>query len=191
MPDASCKNVYLLLLDLPAVAPRCAGFWGSVVNRPINRWALVWRKSRLKLIENKKNDLIWLLIHRVVRVRYALKSWKIIKNDKCTVCNQRETIEHCFIECRRVVRVWHDFSCILSRLLDYPFVLSSSSAFYPSSKAQSSTGISLSNRPFSEMAAENLIMSKLKTNTSTRKSVLNLVTLPSFSISGEISAEKM
>ena len=31
----------------------------------------------------------------------------------------------------------------------------------------------------------------LKTNTSTRKSILKLVTLPSFSISGEKSAEKM
>ena len=47
------------------------------------------------------------------------------------------------------------------------------------------------NRPFSKMAAENLNNSKLKTNTSTRKSTLTLVTLPSFSISGEISAEKM
>ena len=41
------------------------------------------------------------------------------------------------------------------------------------------------------MAAENLNKSKLKTNISTRKSILNLVTLPSFSILGEISAEKM
>ena len=41
------------------------------------------------------------------------------------------------------------------------------------------------------MAAKNLNTSKLKTNTSTRKSILDLVTLPSFSISGEISAEKM
>ena len=47
------------------------------------------------------------------------------------------------------------------------------------------------NRPFSKMAAENLSKSKLKTNTSTRKSILNLVTLPSFSISGKISAGKM
>ena len=35
------------------------------------------------------------------------------------------------------------------------------------------------------------LFQKLKTNTSTRKSTLTLVTLPSFSISGEISAEKM
>ena len=48
-----------------------------------------------------------------------------------------------------------------------------------------------SNRPFSKMAAENSNKSKLKTNTSTRKSTLTLVTLPSFSISGVISVEKM
>ena len=47
------------------------------------------------------------------------------------------------------------------------------------------------NRPFSKMAAENLNKSKLKTNTGTKKSTLTLVTLPSFSISGEITAEKM
>ena len=47
------------------------------------------------------------------------------------------------------------------------------------------------NRPFSKMAAKNLNKSKLKTNTSARKSAITLVTLPSFSISGEISAEKM
>ena len=41
------------------------------------------------------------------------------------------------------------------------------------------------------MAAENLNKSKLKMNTSTRKSILNWATLPSFSISGEISAEQM
>jgi len=41
------------------------------------------------------------------------------------------------------------------------------------------------------MAAENLNKSKLKPNTSTRKSTFTLVTLQSFSISGDISAEKM
>ena len=47
------------------------------------------------------------------------------------------------------------------------------------------------NRLFSTMAAENSNKLKLKTYTSTRKSAFTLVTLQSFSISGEISAEKM
>ena len=51
--------------------------------------------------------------------------------------------------------------------------------------------VTMPNRSFSKMAAENLNKSKLKTNTTTRKSTLTLVTLPSISISGEISAEKI
>ena len=41
------------------------------------------------------------------------------------------------------------------------------------------------------MAAENSNKSNLKTNTSTRKSTLTLVNLPSFRISGETSPEKI
>ena len=141
--DLSCKNIYDLLLDLPSAAPRCAGFWLSVVGRPINRWAWVWRKSRLKLIENRKNDLLWLILHRAVRVRYSLKKWGYIDNDKCALCRKTETLEHCFLECPRVVCVWNFFSPLLSRLYSSPFSISSKSIFFPLSEVQSSTGNSL------------------------------------------------
>ena len=48
--DFSCKNLYNLLLDLPSASPRSSGFCAALLKRPINRWAAVWRKSRLKLI---------------------------------------------------------------------------------------------------------------------------------------------
>ena len=90
--DFSCKNLFLLLVVFPDAAPKSAGFWRSVVGRPMNRWASVWRKSRLKLIENKKNDFIWLMIHCVARVRYTLKSWGYIDSDKCAMCSRVETM---------------------------------------------------------------------------------------------------
>ena len=102
--DLSCKSLYLLLLDCPKLTPKSTGFWRAVNGRPINRWAWVRHKSRLKLIENKKNDIIWLLIHRAIRVWYALRKWGYIGNDKCAVCNRVETIEHCLLECPRVVK---------------------------------------------------------------------------------------
>ena len=142
--DLSCKNLYKLLLVCPGVAPRCAGFWGAVVGRPINRWAWVWRKSRLKLIENKKNDLIWLLIHRAIRVRYALMTWGYINSDKCAICNRSETIEHCFLKCPRIVKVWDHFSPLISNFLDSPFSVSPKSVYYPFSFLESSTGVCLS-----------------------------------------------
>ena len=141
--DLSCKSLYLLLLYVPPVAPKSAGFWGSVVGRPINRWAWVWRKSRFKMVENKKNDLIWLLIHRVIRVRYALKRWGCINSDKCAVCNRVETIEHCFLECSRVVKLWNHFSPLLSTLLGSPFSVSPKSIYFPFLCVQPSPGFSL------------------------------------------------
>lgn len=132
LPDnLSCKNIYSLLLVLPSLVPKSAGFWGSVVGRPINQWASAWRKSRFKLCENKKNDILWLILHRAVRVRYSLKSWGYINNDKCAVCDRVETIEHCFLECRRVVRVWSHFSLFISSLAGSPFSVSVSDIFSP------------------------------------------------------------
>ena len=146
LPDIlTCKNLYLLLLCPVSIAPKCSSFWVSVVGRPINRWAWVWRKSSLKLIENKKNDIIWLLIHRVVRVRYLLKSWGYINNDKCALCNRPETIEHCFLECPRVVMVWNHFSPLFGILLDSPFSVFPFSFYYHLSSTQSSVEVSLSN----------------------------------------------
>ena len=101
-------------------------------------------KSRLKVIENRKNDLVWLLIHRAIRVRYALKTWEYIDVDKCTICNRVETIEHCFLECPRVVKLWDHFSHILSTLRDSPLFISPESVYYPFSSAPSSTGLILS-----------------------------------------------
>ena len=61
--DFSCKNLYNLLLELLSASPHSSGFWATSLKRPSNRWASVWRKYRLKLIENKKTDLLWLIMH--------------------------------------------------------------------------------------------------------------------------------
>ena len=143
--DFSCKNIYNLLLELPAVSPLSAGFWVSAVGRPINRWASVWRKSRLKLIENKKNDLVWLILHCAVKVRYSLKVWGYkVKSDKCALCSKPETIKHCFLVCPRSRRVWGFFVPFLTRLEGSTFSPSVSSVLYPFSDSQSSGRVSLS-----------------------------------------------
>ena len=143
--DFSCKNIYNLLLELPAVSPRSAGFWVSAVGHPINRWASVWRKSRLKLVENKKSDLIWLILHRAVKVRYSLKVWGYkVKSGKCALCSKPEKIKHCFLACPRSRRVWGFFAPFLTRLEGSTFSLSASSVLHPFSDSQSSARVSLS-----------------------------------------------
>ena len=139
--DFSCKSIYSLLFDLPRASPKSAVFWGSVVGRPIFRWASVWRKSRLKLIENHKNDLLWLILHNAIRVRYNLKSWGYINSDQCAVCSRVESTKHCFVRCPRVARAWNSFTPFLSRLLGSPFLPSFSSVFFPLVDPLSSPGL--------------------------------------------------
>jgi len=84
-------------------------------------------------------------LHRAVKVRDALKTWVYIENDKCAPCDRVETIEHCFLEWRRVVRVWDHFSPILSRFSVHPFSVSVPSVFYPLSDFQSLPSSSIYN----------------------------------------------
>ena len=141
--DFSCKNLYSLLLDLPSTAPRSSSFWAASLKRPMNWWAAVWRKSRLKLIENKKTDILWLTIHRAIKVRYALKTWGYkLKSDKCALCSQVETIEHCFVFalecalCGGTLRL----ICLASLL---PLSLLTPCIFFPFSSHASSPSFSL------------------------------------------------
>ena len=114
------------------------------LKRPINRWAAVWRKSGLKLIENKETDLLWLIVHRGIKVWYALKTWGYkLKSDKCALCSQVETIEHCFLFSPRVRAVWNCFTPYLSCFSTSPFSVNSSCIFFPFSSCASSSSFSL------------------------------------------------
>ena len=106
----------------------------------IQRGASVWRKSRFKLIENSKSDLIWLFLHRVIRVRDSLKTWGYINNDKCVLCGRVETIEHCLLTCPRATRVWLLFAAMITALTDVPLLPTPLSVLYPLNLHPSTTG---------------------------------------------------
>ena len=139
--DLSSKYLYSLLMEKPVEAPRPAGFWEAAVGRPINRWAWVWRKSRYKFNENKKNDLLWQIIHRAIRVRYSLRIWGYTNNDKCAICSLTETIEHCFLECSRAVAIWNIFSPHISQLANSTFTIATRTIFFPLDESFSSPNV--------------------------------------------------
>ena len=90
----------------------------------------VWRKSRFKLIENRKSDIVWLFLHRVVRVSNSLKTWEYINNDKCALCGRVETIKHCFLTGPRATCVWLLFAPMVTYLTDVPFLPSALSVLF-------------------------------------------------------------
>ena len=91
----------------------------------------MWRKSCFKLIENKKNDLLWLLLHNAVRTRCNLKALGGIDSHCCAVCSRVETNQHYFFDCFQALEVWNFFAPFLSRLQSFPFTPSFPSVLFP------------------------------------------------------------
>ena len=73
---------------------------------------------------------MWLIALRAVKVRHSLRNWDYIPSARCASCSRMETIDHCFINCRRVKPVWAHFVLLLSALLNSPFVPNCSSTFF-------------------------------------------------------------
>ena len=55
-------------------------------------------------------------------MRDTLKTWGYLASDQCFSCPRRETIDHCFLHCPRIKRVWSFFNPYLSRFLKSTFV---------------------------------------------------------------------
>ena len=89
-----------------------------------------WSLVRDDFCENFKNDLLWLIVLRAVKVRDALKNWGYINSDCCASCSRKETIDHCFLNCSRVKAVWSHFSPLLSSLLGVTFLPNCISVFF-------------------------------------------------------------
>ena len=80
-----------------------------------------WLRVRDGFTENYKNDLSWLITLRGIKIRDSLKNWGYIASDRCAVCSRKETIDHCFLNCKRSRAVWVHFAPLLSELIGAPF----------------------------------------------------------------------
>ena len=76
-----------------------------------------WTKVRDGFTENFKNDLYWLIALRGPKVRDSLKNWGYIASDRCAVCDRKESIDHCFLNCKRSRAVWEYFLPLLSKFI--------------------------------------------------------------------------
>ena len=98
-----------------------------------------WSLVRDSFTENFKNDLLWLIALRAVKVRDSLQNWGVTDSGSCASCPLRETTDHCFLNCIRVKRVWARFAPALTLVLGSPFVPNTLTVFFflwPSASAK-------------------------------------------------------
>jgi hypothetical protein len=93
--------------------------WRGILPRGFRlRWSTVWDKQRIR----KEAGLLWRIWHRTVEVN----SWRGIINinivQNCPVCRigARETVLHCFWECKMAKDAWSWGMMIIKALADGP-----------------------------------------------------------------------
>ena len=128
-----CKTLYQKLLSINSSPPILPRQWSQVTGPGFSldgHWSLV----RDPFTENYKNDVFWLIILRGVKVRDSLFNWGCISSGRCASCPRRETIDHCFLNCLRVKRVWLHFVPVLSLLVGKQFVANLLKWYYDQKK---------------------------------------------------------
>lgn len=108
MPDdcsISLRKVYGTLIERSVCPPRCMVFWNNSFWN-VN-WKRVWTVLVENIADNRVSEVRWRIIHRVIKVRQNLKDWGYnVTSTKCASCNEEESIEHCFMTCERLRKVW-------------------------------------------------------------------------------------
>ena len=115
------KKCYSTLLQEKSSSPVIHRYWVFFLSIGFDldrHWSLV----RDGFCQNFKNDLLWLIILRAVKVRDSMKNWGYINSDRCASCPRKETIDHCFLNCPRVKSVSTNFTPILSSLVGVTFL---------------------------------------------------------------------
>jgi len=119
------QDIYKDLLKQIFQIPRPAIRWG--IHNDCH-WETLWERVRQRTSENKKNDLLWAIVHRGIKVRDRLYEWQVTQNRNCATCGKAETISHCFLEFARVKKVWRAFAPLIRAMVG-PFTPNIQSVF--------------------------------------------------------------
>ena len=136
LSPGTCRSGGCIVLYRPILT--LVNYWCEVPGRSLicefsfhdATFRVHWSLIRDGFTENFKNDLLWLIILRVVKVRGSMKNWGYIDSDRCACCSRKETIDHCFLNCSRVKAVWSHISPILTSLLRMTFLSNCLSVFF-------------------------------------------------------------
>ena len=131
LPDdnLNSKVFYNLLLSKESSSPLLSWHWTPVLG-PGFSLSGHWSRVRDDFCENFKEDILWLIVLRGIKVRDSLTRWGYIANPQCSFCGRRETIDHCFLYCSRVKFVWSHFFPLLSQILGREFALTPPVVFF-------------------------------------------------------------
>jgi hypothetical protein len=92
--------------------PYTHNYWENLFNYKIN-WNSTYFNIHKVLVDNKIKQLKIKMIHNIIPTNEKLFIWKQSNSPLCKHCNDVETMEHFFLKCSYVQRLWEQIQTVL------------------------------------------------------------------------------
>ena len=102
----NAKQYYSLLVGEKQFMPSVIYYWEEVlqVNTDIDWKAVLFIFGRI--FYNKLKQFNFKILHKIIPSKTNLCKWKILIDDICSTCNQKETTFHILLYCKNITQFW-------------------------------------------------------------------------------------
>ena len=80
--------------------------WKRLFNTENMDFKQIYRRKISNIFEHKIAEFNYKLLHDIIACKHKLKTWKILNDDKCDICNESETAIHMLYECPYARSIW-------------------------------------------------------------------------------------
>ena len=96
------KNKVALRSDMEAVWSKQFGFKNTA-----SLWNSVYTQKLKVFNDNKLAEFNFKVLHNIIPTGYNLSKWNTNISERCTICNEIESMHHMLYECTRVKSMWN------------------------------------------------------------------------------------
>ena len=105
------SDLYWFFINQIKREPACIKKWNEEYHLSNAPWSEVFKLPYKITRETKLQSLQYKIIHRIIPCNVWLKKLKIKESDECDYCDGTDSIEHFFLDCKKVAKFW---TCLLS-----------------------------------------------------------------------------
>ena len=109
LPNITTKVIYWTLVSKMTQSPTANAKWEKIYAHCDFNWKQIFLTPYRLIRDTKIQSLQFKILHRFFPCNLILNKWYNDHSDKCSFCNEIDTLEHYFVECDRLKFFWSNF----------------------------------------------------------------------------------
>ena len=116
---ATCRQFYWAEIKIISERPTCYFKWESEYFFADFDWDLINIIPYECTSDTHLQSMQYKIIHRYFPCKYQLNKWNIEDSNRCTYCQEIDTLSHYFVECESVRSFWNSLKAWFLRTFEF------------------------------------------------------------------------